>query len=158
METPKSNNKIIRRRQREIQDTEENPPGERGRGRTDTARSKWTFETTRSRRAFSALSPTPSGERLALPMPWVQLLGAESLQSHPTLWDSMVYSPPGSSVHGILQERILEWVAMPSSRGSSWPRNRTHISKVSCVGRRVLYHKHHLGSLDSNFWPPKLWE
>ena len=34
-------------------------------------------------------------------------------------------SPPGSSVHGILQARILEWVAMPSSRGSSWPRDRT---------------------------------
>ena len=35
------------------------------------------------------------------------------------------YSPPGSSVHGILQARILEWVAMPSSRGSSRPRDRT---------------------------------
>ena len=39
-------------------------------------------------------------------------------------------SPPGSSVHGILQARILEWVAMPSSRGSSWPRNWTHISSL----------------------------
>ena len=37
-------------------------------------------------------------------------------------------SPPGSSVHGILQERILKWVAMPSSRGASQPRDRTHIS------------------------------
>ena len=36
-----------------------------------------------------------------------------------TLCDPMDYSPPGSSVHGILQARILEWVAMPSSRGSS---------------------------------------
>jgi len=34
-------------------------------------------------------------------------------------------SPPGSSVHGILQARILEWVAMPSSRGSSHPRDQT---------------------------------
>ena len=40
----------------------------------------------------------------------------------------MDYSPPGSSVHGILQTRVLQWVAMPSSRGSSWPRNRTLIS------------------------------
>ena len=39
-------------------------------------------------------------------------------------------SPPGSSVHGILQARILEWVAMPSSRGSSQPRDRT---QVSCI-------------------------
>ena len=39
-----------------------------------------------------------------------------------TLCDSMAYSLPGSSVHGIFQARILEWVAMPSSRGSSRPR------------------------------------
>ena len=44
---------------------------------------------------------------------------AQSLQSCPTLSDLMDYNPPGSSVHGILQARILEWVAMPSSRGSS---------------------------------------
>ena len=52
----------------------------------------------------------------------------------------MDYSLPGSSVHGIFQARILEWVAMPSSRGSSWPRNQTHVSCVSCIGRWVLYH------------------
>ena len=44
---------------------------------------------------------------------------AKSLQSSPTLLDPMDCSPPGSSVHGIVQVRILEWVAMPSSRGSS---------------------------------------
>ena len=49
----------------------------------------------------------------------------------------MDYSPPGFSVHGISQARILEWVAMPSSRGSSQPRDR---SSVSCIGRRILYH------------------
>ena len=42
-------------------------------------------------------------------------------------------NPPGSSVHGISQARILEWVAMPSSRGSSRPRDGTHISDVSCT-------------------------
>ena len=41
------------------------------------------------------------------------------VQSHPTLCDPMDCSPPGSSVHGILQARILEWVAIPSFRGSS---------------------------------------
>ena len=46
----------------------------------------------------------------------------------------------GSSVHGILQARILKWVAMPSSRRSSLPRDQTHISYVSCIGREVLYH------------------
>jgi len=56
----------------------------------------------------------------------------------------MDYSPPGSSVHGILQARVLEWVAMPSSRASSWTRDQTFVSNVSCIGRQVLYHKHHL--------------
>ena len=48
---------------------------------------------------------------------------AKSLQSCPTLCDSMNCGPPGSSVHGILQARILELVAMPSSRRSSPPRD-----------------------------------
>ena len=56
-----------------------------------------------------------------------------------TLCDSTDCSPPGPSVHGILQARILEWVAMPSSRGSSWPRGQTCVSYVSCIGRQVLY-------------------
>ena len=51
---------------------------------------------------------------------------------------------PGSSVHGILQARTLEWVAMPSSRGASQPRDQISISYVSCIGMWVLYH--HLGS------------
>ena len=46
-------------------------------------------------------------------------------------------SPPGSPVHGIFQVRILEWVAMPSSRGSSQPRDRTHIS---CIAGRFFTH------------------
>ena len=54
----------------------------------------------------------------------------------PTLWDPMDCSPPGSSVHGILQIRILEWVAMPSSRGSSQSRDWTCIS---CIGMWILY-------------------
>ena len=43
----------------------------------------------------------------------------------------MDYSPPGSSVHGIFPARILEWVAMPHSRGSSWPRDRTWVSSIA---------------------------
>ena len=49
-------------------------------------------------------------------------------------------SPPGSSVRGILQARISEWAAMPSSRGSSWPRDRTWVSRIS---RQILYHLSH---------------
>ena len=49
------------------------------------------------------------------------------------LCNPMDYGPPGSSVHGILQARILEWVAMPSSRGPSGPRDQTHISCSSRI-------------------------
>ena len=50
---------------------------------------------------------------------------AKVLQLYLTLCDPMDHSPPGSSVHGILQAKILEWVAMPSSKGSSQPRDWT---------------------------------
>ena len=56
------------------------------------------------------------------------------------LCDPMDYSPPGSSLHGYPQARILEWVAVPSSRGSSRPGNRTWVSYVSCIGRWAPYH------------------
>ena len=49
------------------------------------------------------------------------------------LCDSMDCSPLGSSVHGIFQARILEWVAMPFSNGSFLPRDWTHISWISCI-------------------------
>ena len=65
---------------------------------------------------------------------------AKSLQSCLTLGDSMDCIPPGSSVHGILRARILERVAISSSRRSSRPRDRTLVSRVFCVGRWVLYH------------------
>ena len=55
-----------------------------------------------------------------------------------TLCNPMDYSPPGSSVCGIFQARILEWVAMPSSRGSSPPRDRTHFSCISCSGGQIF--------------------
>ena len=61
------------------------------------------------------------------------LVHAKSLQLCPTLCELVDCSPPGSSVHGILQARILEWIAMPSSRGPSQPRDRTCISCVSCL-------------------------
>ena len=67
-------------------------------------------------------------------------LCAQSLKSCLTLCNPMVCSLPDSSVHGILQARILEWVARPSSRVSSWPRDWNPISYVSCVGGWVLYH------------------
>ena len=61
------------------------------------------------------------------------------LQLWPTLSDPMVCNPPGYSIHGILQARILEWIAMPSSRRSSRPRVRTRVSFVSCIGRQEVF-------------------
>ena len=58
-------------------------------------------------------------------------------QSWPILCDPMDCSPPGSSVHGILQSRILEWVAISFSRDSSRSRDGP---LISCIGRRILYH------------------
>ena len=56
------------------------------------------------------------------------------------LYDPMDCSIPGSSVHGISHAKILEWVAVSSSRGSSQHRNWTCISCVSCLGWQILYH------------------
>ena len=60
---------------------------------------------------------------------------AKSLQSCPTLCDPMDCRLPGSFVHGVFQARILEWVAISFSRGTSWPRVWTCISCVSYIGR-----------------------
>ena len=56
-------------------------------------------------------------------------------------------SLPGSSVQGILQARILEWVAISFSQASSEPRDQTCNSFVSCIGRQVLYYYCHLDSV-----------
>ena len=68
------------------------------------------------------------------------------LQSCLILCDPMDCSPLGSSVHGILQARTLEWVAVSFSRGSSRPRAQTRICYIPCIGRQVLDHGHHLGT------------
>ena len=71
-------------------------------------------------------SPMYSKSLLNTLSEWV----SEVAQSCPTLCDPVDCSPPGSSVHGILQARILEWVAISFSRGSSHPRDRTHVSEL----------------------------
>ena len=62
---------------------------------------------------------------------------AQSL-SRVRLCDSVDCSPPGSSVHWIFLEQILEWVAIPSSRGSSQPRDWTQVSCISCMAGRYF--------------------
>ena len=61
-----------------------------------------------------------------------------------TLCDPMDSSTSGSSVHGFLQARILEWVAIPFSRGSSQPGDGTNPSLLHC--RKILYYLSH-------YWP-----
>ena len=107
---------------------------------------------------------------------WYVCVHVLSHFSYVWLWDRMDCSPSDSSVHGILQARILEWVAMPSSRGSSWPRDRTvllmslalaggffttralweamclvHMVKISCICQ-VKYQLFPLST--GNFAPP----
>ena len=83
--------------------------------------------------------PLPLHSTLSFPLPshWAQLapLFSQSEVSHscPTLCHPMDYSLPGSSVHGIFQARVLEWVAIAFSRGSSQPRDRTQVFHI--VGR-----------------------
>ena len=88
-----------------------------------------------------------------MPSPWIlwwvqpvfSFPRAKSLESCLILWYPVDCSLPGSSSWDSPGKK-WEWIAMPSSRGSSWPRDQTHISWVSCTGRWVLYHLCHLGS------------
>ena len=70
-------------------------------------------------------------------------------QSCLTLCDLMVCSLPVSSIHGIYETRILEWIAISYSRGSSQHRDHALFSSISCIRRPILYHWAHLGSLSS---------
>ena len=83
------------------------------------------------------------------PMKWVMVVhqsiprgaavgSVRCAQSCLTLCDPVDCSPPGCSVHGDSQARILEWVAISSSRGSSPLRDWTCVSCVFCIGRRIL--------------------
>ena len=74
--------------------------------------------------------------------------------------DLMDSSMPDSFVLGIFQARILEWVAISFSRGSSWPKDQTPVFRVSCIGRQILYHWAHGKPITpftqgSNSSPPK---
>ena len=72
-------------------------------------------------------------------------------ESCPTLWDPLNYSPPGAAVHGILQARILEWVAFPFSRGI-FPNQGSNLGLPHC--RQILYRLSHQGQIHINIKPP----
>ena len=88
-----------------------------------------------------------AGDILAKESAWTEALSWGSVtvstshvhaQSCPILGDPMDCSPPVSSIHGISQARILEWVAISFSRGSSQPRDRTFFSCISCIAGRFF--------------------
>ena len=64
----------------------------------------------------------------------------EGAQSRPSPCDPTGHRPPGSSVRGIFQARIVEWAAISFPRGSSQPKDQIHSSCISCIGGQILYH------------------
>ena len=82
-------------------------------------------------KVFLSTDHRKTGNRVFIGWPRLCAVLGLVTQSCPTLSDPVDCSPPGSSVHGILQARVLEWVAMPSSRGSSQPRDRTQVSHTA---------------------------
>ena len=105
----------------------------------------------------SPLRPKPTqelsteDEENSIREPWTVIKLCSITKSCLTLWDPIDYSPPGSSVHDILQARTLEWVFMPSSRGSSRPMDRSLVSCISCIGRRIVYHYATWEALTQNY-------
>ena len=97
---------------------------------TSTRMSPWTSTLARETALVPVIGPLLSAQahplHPAMPMPLYLVT-----QLCPTLCNPMGSSPPGSPVHEILQARILEWVAMLSSRGSSGPRDRTQVSHIA---------------------------
>ena len=93
-----------------------------------------------SRRKFLAPRNNSGAYYYVLMLCMLHACMLKSYQLCPTLCNPMDYSLPGSSVHGIFQARILEWVAISFSKGSSQPRDPAHVSYISCIGRSVLYH------------------
>ena len=92
-------------------------------------------------------STTKKKRKKTLKCPKYQCLGHTHVLSHFScvrlFANPMNYSLPGSSASGIVQSRILEWVAISFSKGSSRPRDQTHVSCVSCIGREILSHQCH---------------
>ena len=75
---------------------------------------------------------------------------SEVAQLCPTLCNPMDCSLPGSSIHGIFQARVLEWIAISFSMGSSWPRDRTQVSRIA--GRRFSVWATREALAQHHFW------
>ena len=102
----------------------------------------WNPLTYKETHFYLPLCQDQSGSRATSP----DAHGCSVTKSCPALWDPVDCSLPGSSVHGIFQARILEWIAIYHSR-SFRPRGWTQVCYVSFFGRQVLYQFCHLRSL-----------
>ena len=100
-----------------------------------TGKSSWQFPGCRARGSWSW---TTGVWILAVPPAHARVLSCSVVSYSVTLLDC---SPPGSSVYGIFQARILEWVAVSSSRASSWSRDQACVSCVSCLAGKFITHK-----------------
>ena len=80
----------------------------------------------------------------------LQIKKSEVTQSYPALCNPMDCSLPGSSIHGIFQARVLEWVATSFSRGSSWPRDWTQVSRIA--GRHFTTQVCHIAGRRFTVW------
>ena len=95
--------------------------------------------------SFNSINNSVSLHSVSMLAPWKESYDKPSVhcmlsfQTRPTLCNPMDCSPPGSIVHGLTQARILQWISMPSSRGSSQTRDQTSISSVSCFVKQVLF-------------------
>ena len=87
----------------------------------------------------SLMSPALAGGFFTTSATWETQKMCVCAQLCLTYWDPLACSLPGSSVHKILQARILEWVAISSFRESSQPRDWTCLSYVFCIDRQILY-------------------
>ena len=123
--------------------------------------SSWNQATSPQRSTPFTLIPSQSQHPCSLLLPYlvswfyVCVCVYAWVPSCSTLSDPMNYSPPGPSVHGILQSRILECVAISSSRGFSQPRDWTPFSCVSRIGKQILNHHATWEALDFTYLPLK---
>ena len=95
------------------------------------------FISVRKRQRFKRTMLRPAGARKTRGLFWIKV--KMLVTWCPILCNPMDCGPPGSSVHGIFQAGILEWLDVSSSRGSFHPRDWIHISCIPCFGRQILY-------------------
>ena len=103
-------------------------------------RGDWRATITKERGHHKRVGHSVAIKQQHMLIPTWKFILAQSLQLCPTLCNHTGYSLPGSSVRRIHEARILEWVAMPSSRASSWPRDWTRDFCISCTAGRFFTH------------------